>query len=303
MTLNLSGKRYLEDRLRFWAQSPSQTETERCENAVRAVKDAIAASSKLASRDIRIIAQGSYRNRTNVRGESDVDVGVICYDTFFEQYPSGTSRETFNNAPASYTYSQYKAELDDALVARFGRRAVHRGNKAFDIHENSYRVDADVAPFFEHRRYSLDGSYLSGVELRPDNDTTQRVINWPEQHYRNGNAKNDATNRSYRGLVRIVKNIRNELVDAKAISEPDVTGFLCECLTWNAPNWLMIHDTYTEDVRMILMHLFDHTRSDATCSEWREVSDLKYLFRTSQRWTRAQANDFIVKAWNHLGLG
>lgn len=302
MATYASGQAALEDKLRIWAQSPSQTETERCENAVRAVKNAIAASHKLKSRDIKVISQGSYRNRTNVRGESDVDVGVICYDTFFEQYPAGTTRETFNNTPATYTYAQYKNEVEEALVAHFGRPAVHRGNKAFDIHENSYRVDADVAPFFEHRRYSLDGTFLSGAELRLDNDFDRKVINWPEQHYANGNAKNNATRRSYRGLVRILKNIRLELAEAKSVPTDCVTGFLCECLTWNTPNPLMAHATYTEDLRAALLHLFEHTKEDARCREWCEVSELKYLFSTGQKWTRTQANDFIVKAWQHLGF-
>jgi hypothetical protein len=45
---------------------------------MRAVKDVIGASQKLKSRDIKMIAQCSYWNRTNVRGESDVDVGVAA---------------------------------------------------------------------------------------------------------------------------------------------------------------------------------------------------------------------------------
>jgi hypothetical protein len=34
----------------------------------------------------------------------------------------------------------------------------------------------------------------------------------------------------------------------------------------------------------------------------REVSNLKYLFSSEQRWTPNQANTFIVSAWNHVGL-
>lgn len=300
MTLSLAEQKMLEEKLASWAASPSKSESERCDNAVRAVKKAIAGSSKLKDRKIEVIAQGSYRNRTNVRGDSDVDVGVICYDTFFEQYPSGKTREDFGNVPATYHYAQYKNEVQEALEAHFGKKQVTRGNKAFDIHENTYRVDADVAAFFEHRRYSSDGMFISGAELRPDNDPSCSVINWPEQHYKNGNTKNDNTKRAYRGLVRILKNVRLELVEAKSISGDCVTGFLCECLTWNTPNPLMTHNTWTEDLRETLVHLYGQTKADATCSEWGEVSELKYLFRSSEKWTRAQANDLIVKAWNHL---
>lgn len=47
--------------------------------------------------------------------KSDVDVGVVCFDTFFEVYPEGTTRETFGNVAATYTYPQYKNELGEAL--------------------------------------------------------------------------------------------------------------------------------------------------------------------------------------------
>ena len=168
--------------------------TERAENAERIVRNAITASAKLEVRNIKVFASGSYRNRTNIRRESDVDVGVLCYDSFFGVYPQGTTRETFGNVPATYFYKQFKAEVREALKDYFDAGAAIRGSKAFDIKATSHHVEADVAPFYEHRRYSPDGTFLSGVELRPD--TGPAIINWPEQHYANGNAKNDRTKRS-----------------------------------------------------------------------------------------------------------
>ena len=65
-----------------WSQPPGKTEQERCENAEHAVRKAVASSTKLNYRDIKVFVQGSYRNRVNVRKESDVDVGILCFDTF-----------------------------------------------------------------------------------------------------------------------------------------------------------------------------------------------------------------------------
>jgi hypothetical protein len=135
-----------------WAQPPGKTEQERCENAEGAIRNAIRASEKLSQRDIRVFTQGSYRNRVNVRQDSDVDIGICCYDVFFSSYPEGTTKETFGNSDSDYRYAVFKNEVEEALVAYFGRDSVERGNKAFDLKENSYRVEADVAPFFEHRR-------------------------------------------------------------------------------------------------------------------------------------------------------
>lgn len=66
-----------------WAQGPGQKEQERCENAERAIRSAIAASAKLNYRNIKVSVHGSYRNHVNVRQESDVDIGIVCRDTFF----------------------------------------------------------------------------------------------------------------------------------------------------------------------------------------------------------------------------
>ena len=66
-----------ENTFSSWGQPPSQTERDKCENAERAVRKAIAESSALANRSISVFTQGSYANRTNVRQDSDVDIYVL----------------------------------------------------------------------------------------------------------------------------------------------------------------------------------------------------------------------------------
>jgi tRNA nucleotidyltransferase (CCA-adding enzyme) len=61
----------------FWGAPPSNTEQEKCGNAERAIRKAIAASSVLAAKQIDVFVQGSYANGTNVRQDSDVDVCVL----------------------------------------------------------------------------------------------------------------------------------------------------------------------------------------------------------------------------------
>jgi hypothetical protein len=222
---------YWEDKFAAWAKPPSDSEIQRCENARLAVRKAIDQSLKLSQRNIKVFSQGSYRNNTNIRQESDVDIGVLCYDTFFPAYPEGTTHQTFGNTDATYHYQQYKNEIEEALVAYFGSKIVHRGNKAFDVEETSYHSEIDVAPFFEHRRYSNSGTYLSGVELQPDNGQPPKVINWPEQHYENGVAKNNATSRRYKAAARIIKNIKNEMSESGIAVPASIIGFLIECLT------------------------------------------------------------------------
>jgi len=52
----------------------------------------------------------------------------------------------------------------------------------------------------------------------------------------------------------------------------------------------------------MLAHCFNHTLDDAKCSKWGEVSELKYLFRVNQPWTRQQAHSFLSAAWAYIGF-
>ena len=154
-----------EKLLSLWAEPPSDTEQTCCENAERVIKNAIKASDAIKNRDIRIFVQGSYQNNTNVRKDSDVDICVCLMDTFTTDYhfaPS-LSDETFGISKATYTYQHFKNDLEAALIEAFGKNNVQRGNKAFDIRENTYRVEADVVACIERRRYKQDGrSLVSG---------------------------------------------------------------------------------------------------------------------------------------------
>ena len=296
----------LEDTFRSWAKAPGQTEQEKCDNAESAVRKAIAASSALSLANIKVFPQGSYRNRTNVKQDSDVDISVLRTDICFADYSMSEmltdSDVGLVNHP--YSYGEFKNDVETALRSYFGRNGVTRGNKAFDIHENSYRVDADVVPCFQHRRYKRRSSgghyYISGTELRPDNGG--QIINWPDQNYENGVAKNDATNRQFKGVVRILKRLRNEMDEENIASAKPIPSFLIECLVWNVPNEGFGHDSYTADVRWALAHLFNNTMNREGCHEWGEINELKYLFRGSQPWTMEQAHEFISAAWDYLGF-
>src|ERR1700741_2991253 len=102
----------LEDSLQSWAKAPGQTEQTQCDNAVAAIRKAKDASLSLSKRGVRVFAQGSYCNRTNVRQDSDVDVCVLCTDSFFYHLPDGKTNRDFNfTIPANYGYAQFKNDV------------------------------------------------------------------------------------------------------------------------------------------------------------------------------------------------
>ena len=299
-----------EDTFSSWAQPPGATEQQRSENAVRAIRTAIDNSERLHTRRIKIFVQGSYRNRVTVRRDSDVDIGVMLYDYFLSEYPQGKTRADYGHSDAGYSFGTFKNELQTVLVSHFGSAGVTRGNKAFNIRENTYRVEADVVPLFEFREYSGLASYRAGVALLPDRGG--RIENFPERlltdwpatplHYENGVSKNDSTQRRFKGVVRVLKRLRNEMADGGCAPALPIPGYLLECLTWNVPNDRFDSPTWHGRVQNVLFYLWENTKDDQKCHNWCEVDAVKYLFRHSQRWTRQQVHAFILETFSYLGI-
>ena len=289
-----------------WGAAPGTTEQTKCENAERAVRKALDASTKLNTKSLEVFAQGSYANRTNVRQDSDVDICVLYTGgSFFPDYSmsQGLSSLVLGFGAGNYDYPDFKNDVESALKSYFGSGSVTRGKKAFDVHANTYRIDADVVPCFEHRRYlgTVNAHYYdSGTELHPDNGGV--VVNWPRQNYENGVTKNTATGRRFKAVTRILKRLRNEMAGRGfAVAEP-IPSYLIECLAWNVPNNVFGHSLYEDDVQSALAHLWSATKEDATCSQWGEVNERKYLFRLVQPWKREEVQAFINSAWDYVGV-
>ena len=289
--------------LATWSGPPSDTEDERCANAERMVKEAIRNDPVLAARTIRVYTHGSYRNNTNVKRESDVDVGVCLLDTFYDDYSfaAGLSRADTGVTPSTYTAAQFMNELGAALYAQFGGGGVTRGGKVWAVRENTYRVHADVAPTFELRRYqrlTTGGySYESGTRLLTDDGRT--IDNWPEQHAANGIAKNQITGMRFKKHVRILKRLRDEMASSGRLSAP-IPSCLIESLLWNAADSTFAHVDLMGSTLALLNELAVTTAGDETSRQLGEINERKYLFGQHQTWTRAQTNASLWAAYAYL---
>ncbi len=291
-----------EGTFRRWSKPSSDTEAAKAENAERRIRETIEESDILAKMNIRVFAQGSYRNNTNVRIESDVDICVMSLDYLDSDFGMAGSLQKgdVGIVETGYTYAEFKNAIGEALIAKFGKERVTRGNKAFDVHANSYSLDADVVGCFQHRRYKADRSYLEGAAFWPDKGG--KIVNWPEQHYVNGVEKNRATGNRFKYMVRALKRLKNEMAQEGLAEAEPIASFLAECLVWNTPNNLLGNDRYYDDMKAIIAHTWNATKEDPGSREWGEVNELKYLFRPSQPWTREQANAFLLGAWNYVGF-
>ncbi len=283
----------IEGRLQRWSQPPSKTEIEKCERAERMVKEAIAQDPKLSNMNISVFAKGSYASTTNIPADSDVDIGVLHENKFFNEYPQGSGASDFNFIDSTYSFAEFSADVAKAIENKFGKSEVIVDDKCIKVRSNSCRVDADVVPHFVHRRYISMDQYHEGVAILTN---SQRIYNWPQQDYDNGVTKNADTNKAYKGLVRILKSICSEMSNVSYESAEYVKSYLLACLAWNVPNRYFEADSYEEILFDSLDFLINMTSSFENVKEWGEVNELKYLFRDAQSWTLTEVNQFLKDA-------
>lgn len=292
-----------ETLLKQWAEPPSDTELRRLGIAERVanLKNAIASSASLAEREIRVSVQGAYRHNTVARLDREVDIYVILMDIFTTDYAfaKGFSDKKLKLYEATYSYPRFKNDLEAAFIAAFGRNYVRRGSNGFTLREkNIQRASSDVVAGVEHRRYRPDGSYASGMTLRPEN--RDAFESWPEQHYQNGELKNSQTERRYKRYVRIMKKLCDYMARHGYPQARAIPSYLNECLVYNTPNTLLSTGTLSNTLREMLVYLLQATTTDETCRKWLEVTEMNYLFHSSRPWTREQVRNWLLAAWEWL---
>lgn len=286
-----------EDQINRWASPPSDTENERCENAVRQISNAL--RSHFGDK-IYFIRQGSHKNRTNVRLDSDIDLAVIHEGYYFPHIHSLSESDKVlhraNAKDADYSFSQFKTDVHDLLKREFGNDAIERKNKCIRVKGNSYRISADVVPAYKLKRFSsYDVIEAEGIGLVTDSPVNQ-IHSFPEQHYKNGVTKNDTTNRAYKSIVRIFKNIRNKFIDEGTLKLEDMPSFFIESLVWNVPDNYFNGSTWRDDAESVALKVWSDMRDANISNNYAEVSDLMWLFRGHKR-TPKQAENFMLKAW------
>lgn len=252
----------------------SDTEEQKCKNAINMVRDALKGlgyadgveglknsysddtyaytinmRNAVKNRDVKLLLQGSYANKTNVRQESDVDIAVIEENTFITLYPVGADDSTYRfvakEKSNTWSINPFKDEVEEALKKKFGND-VDRQNKSIKIHGNTYRVNTDTVPSMRHRDYktvmSFDSSnYIGGIHILADDGTV--VVNYPEQHIINGRKKNVETNYYYKKMVKVIKKIRYIMKDNGMNEAKEVSSFALKSLLWNIPNEVFINNS------------------------------------------------------------
>ncbi len=216
-----------------------------------------------------IYLQGSYKNSTNIRGNSDVDLVVELSSTFYhnaKQLPTEqlTEFDAFFG-PGKYKLEAFKKVVVDSLVNHYGRELVLEGNKSIKVKGANGRLDADVVCCAQYREYrsfsrSNTSNFIRGITFWQKNDGEQ-IRNFPKLHYDNGVSKNQSSGTKYKSTIRIIKNMKARLVDLNRISNNLAPSYYVECMLYNVPS-RNFNQSYYQDIIGIILD-FLATQSDA----------------------------------------
>lgn len=198
------------------------------------------ANSPYATRNFSVFLQGSYKNDTNVYGDSDVDI-VICTDAVYysdTSYLTPEEKQRFDAgfSAAQYTLSDFKNQVVGWLNTKYPN-AVTPGNKAVYIKGNAGRRDADVVIAAEFRRYtsySAQGAPTCETGICFFTAGGTRIENFPKQHSENCSSKNQST-AWFKRTVRTYKNLRNKMIADGLIASGLAPSYFIEGLLYNVP--------------------------------------------------------------------
>lgn len=290
-----------EDILKNWTKPPSNSEETKLNNAISIVLRTIKNHELIPNSSYLLYGKGSYKNNTNVRNNSDIDVDIKYINCFTYSLPKGKSKNDYNIVDKDdYDIKQFKNDVFKVLSERFGKENVKRKNKCINVKENTNRASIDIVPCFEHRRYYLDGSYSSGIKFISDKN--EEIINFPEQHLLNGTKKNLNTMRRYKGLVRIIKKLRYKMKEDNIYCGKNISSYLLENLVYNVPdNIFTYYTTWNDRLKFALIYLHDNTIKKNDCKDWITVSEMFYFMRGHYKWSVEDVNKCMNKMYKYMG--
>ena len=229
-----------ESQLITWSHQGSITQSSTTYNTIKGALEV--SSAPYADKNYQVFLQGSYGNDTNIYAESDVDIVIKLNDSFQSDLSLLTDyqKTVFQNdlADATYAASDFKKDVRKVLVDKYGGD-VTVGAKAIVIAGNVSRRKADVITAMQFRRYFKfngiqDQSYEEGICFY--NAAGERIANYPKQHATNCTTKHQNTNKWFKPMVRVVKNIRGKMIEDGLLEAGIAPSYYIEGLLYNVPN-------------------------------------------------------------------
>lgn len=285
-----------ESQLEIWAKQGSITQSS---NTYKIIKNALESPrAPYAGKSFRVFLQGSYANDTNIYSESDVDVVIQLDDCFHHNVSALPAEEqaefnkTYSNS--TYRFLNFKNDVEAALRIAFGND-VKRRNKAIEVAAGGGRRKVDVIVATQFRRYQRfesewNSKFDEGICFFNEKGTM--IVNFPKAHSANLTAKHQQSYEWLKPMVRVVKNMRETLIELHWLDNADAPSYFLEGLLYNVPNEKFggsLGSSFAKSFDWI----WDADRTSFVCANER----YKLLFpNTCECWDSASCDKFVVQA-------
>ena len=234
--------------------------------------------------------QGSYRNYTNIRGNSDVDLVIESSNVWYFNL-SEDEKQRLNIGPARYDYWDFRGEVLQALTSYYGANSVDTsGQKSIKIASLGNRLAADVVPCITYKLYRNLNVVAEGITFFTQG-SNQQVINYPKLHFQNGAYKNDRTNMNYKPAVRMFKNARERIIQNNSFVAGNYPSYFVECLLYNVPDD-RFSNSFASTCCDVVNFLLSQNSQDLA-EFWCQNGRLRLFGNLSTQWDITQAEDFI----------
>ena len=226
-----------ESTLSSWSHHQAGTASKQAHVSVR---DAQAAYDWPSEVKYEVFLQGSYKNDTNLRRDSDVDVVVRLASKLRPRVALLTGEQLQEDGSHKAAYERwhsFRRHALKAMRARYGD-AVSSGRKTIKLAKGEIQADADLV---------VTVSYKGGIGFYLP-DERRWVVSYPQQHHQRGSKKERATSNRFKRTIRMFKAARNRLVDKGALTKDEAPSYFIECLLYNVPDHLFaqkLAPTYT----------------------------------------------------------
>lgn len=294
-----------EAQLETWSHQGSIAQSKTTYDTIKAVLND--PNSPYYRYSFDIFLQGSYGNDTNVWADSDVDV-VVRLESIFYYDDSRLDEQEKANLQAGfvpsdgYSYAKFKADVLQWLRSSFGG-TVREGKKAIFIPGNGTRRDADVLVCVNHRQYWSHKTVASPVFSEGICFWTadhQKIINYPKQHSQNCTTKHQDTASRFKANVRVIKNMRNRMIERGLIKDGLAPSYFLEGMLWNVPS-ANFTPRYGDTFVNYVNWLSSCKRDELKCA-----NGIHWLLREGHSvcWSPTAFDDFrgeVVRFWNNGG--
>ena len=233
-----------ENQLKVWARPGT---VKGAKNTHAAIRNALAQHRWPEDVRYRTYLQGSYRNNTHLRRQSDVDVVVELTSLPVRDgslLPGSQKRLLEGSFPEpEYGWRRFRRDVMRAVTDSFGASRVREGKKTLKLVMESPEIPVDVVVavrYLRYTEYSGRRSYKNTEGMGLYLPTESRwTVSYPHVHRRNGVVKEKATHWRFRPCIRMFKNARAQLVDEGRLGHGTARSYQIECLLYNVPDRLL----------------------------------------------------------------